>query len=72
MFLEDGEDLVKQLLFMQVVELQGGVHLVDDGMLVHKSRKLLHDGRDKITVILGIDMNVITWHNHTPVVHAHV
>ena len=45
-FLEDGEDLVEQLLLMQVVELQGGVHLVDDGVLVDKSWKLAHDSRN--------------------------
>jgi hypothetical protein len=45
--LEDGKDLVKQLLLMQVVELKGGVHSVDDGVLVDKSWEGLHDSLDK-------------------------
>ena len=35
--LKDGEDLREKLLLMQIVKLEGGVHSVDDGMLVHKS-----------------------------------
>ena len=47
MQLEDGEDLVKQLLLMQIVKLKGGVHSVDHGMFVHKPGELLHDGSDQ-------------------------
>ena len=42
--LQDGKDLRKKLLLMQIVKLEGGVHSVYDGMLMYESRKLLHDG----------------------------
>ena len=35
--LEDGEDLTKQLLLMQVVKLKSGVHPINNGVLVDKS-----------------------------------
>ena len=41
--LEDGENLTKQLLLMEIVQLESGVHSVDNGMLVHESRELSHD-----------------------------
>lgn len=41
--LEDREDLVEQLLLMEVVDLKGGVHPVDYGMLVHKSGESSHN-----------------------------
>ena len=40
---EDCKNLVEQLLLMQIVKLQGSVHLVDDGVLVNESRELVHD-----------------------------
>ena len=46
--LEDLDDFGKQLLLVQVVELKGGVHPVDDGVLVNKSGKLMHDLFDQV------------------------
>ena len=43
MLFEYGKDLVEQLLLVQVVQLKGGVHLVDHGMLVDESGELIHD-----------------------------
>ena len=40
---KDCKNLVEQLLLVQIVNLQGGVHLVDDGVLVNKPRELAHD-----------------------------
>lgn len=45
--LEDGEDLIKQFLLMQVVKLKGGVHSVDDGVLVDKSWEGGNNSLDK-------------------------
>ena len=45
--LQDAEDLRQKLLLMQIVKLEGGVHSVDDGVLVDKSGKLLHDLGDQ-------------------------
>ena len=45
--LKDGEDLREKLLLMQIVKLEGGVHSVDDGVLVDKSWECLHDSLDK-------------------------
>ena len=47
MKLQDGEDLVQQLLLMEIVDLEGGVHSVHNGMLVNKSWKSTHDSCDK-------------------------
>lgn len=41
--LEDGEDLTKQLLLMQVVKLKSGVHPINNGVLVDKSGELSHN-----------------------------
>ena len=35
--LEDGEDLGKELLLMEIVELEGCVHSVDNGCLLYTS-----------------------------------
>lgn len=45
--LEDGEDLGKELLLMEIVELEGSVHSVDYGVLVDESGELFHDGSDQ-------------------------
>ena len=45
--LEDGEDLRKELLLMEIVELEGGVHSVDNGMFVYESWELFHNGTDQ-------------------------
>ena len=44
--LEDGKDLVEQLLLMQVVKLEGCVHLENHGVLVSKPWQLVHDSGD--------------------------
>ena len=46
MLLEDGKDLVEQLLLMQVVKLEGCVHLENHGVLVSKPWQLVHDSGD--------------------------
>ena len=48
MLLEDGEDLREQLLLVEVVELQGGVHAVDEGVLVNESWELSDDLSDQL------------------------
>ena len=40
---EDVQDLGKEFLLMQVIELQGGVHPVNNSVLVDESRKLTDD-----------------------------
>ena len=72
MLLQDGEHLVEKLLLMQVVELQGGVHLVDDGVLMNKSWELSHDGGDKVPIVSETNVNVVARHNFLLPVHAHV
>jgi hypothetical protein len=49
MELKDVEDLGKQLLLVQVVKLESGVHPVDDGVLVDEPRKLVHDFCNQIS-----------------------
>ena len=72
MLLQDGEHLVEKLLLMQVVELQGGVHLVDDGVLMNKSWELSHDGGDKVPIVSETNMDVVARHDFSSPVHAHV
>ena len=45
--LEDVQDLRKEFLLMQVIELQGGVHSVNNSVLVDESRKLTDDCSDQ-------------------------
>ena len=45
--LQDAEDLRQKLLLMQIVKLEGGVHSVDNGVLVNKPGELLHNGGDQ-------------------------
>ena len=45
--LEDGEDLRKELLLMEIVEIEGGVHSIDNGVLVDESWELSHDGSNQ-------------------------
>ena len=40
------EYLIKQFLLMQIIELQRGVHFINDRMLVHKYGKRFHDVGD--------------------------
>ena len=72
MLLQDGEHLVEKLLLMQVVELQGGVHLVDDGVLMNKSWELSHDGGDKVPIVSETNVDMVARHNFLLPVHAHV
>lgn len=69
---KQGENLVQQLLLMQVVELQGGEHLVHDDVLVNESRELVHDGGDQVGVILETNMNLGARNHLASAVHAHV
>lgn len=70
--LQEGEDLVEQLLLVQVVKLQDGVHLVHDQVLVDKSRELVDDSSDEVLVVNHANVEVIA-RDHLPlVVHAHV
>ena len=71
-FLEDGKHLVEELLLVEVVELQGGVHLVDHGVLVDKSGKLSHDFGNKSAIVAKSDMNMVTLNNLLSPVHAHM
>jgi len=70
--LQDGENLVEQFLLVQIVELQDGVHLVDDQVLVDKSWELLHDGRNQVLIIFHTNVEVIARDHLLLVVHAHV
>ena len=70
--LEDGEDLIKQLLLMQVVKLEGSVHLEDHGVLVSEPWKLLHDRGDQISVVSKSDMDVVARDNLPLGIHAGV
>ena len=70
--LQDGEDLVEELLLMEIVELQDGVHLVNDQVLVDESWELLHDGGDEVLIIFHTNVEVIAGDHLFLVVHAHV
>jgi len=70
--LQDGENLVEELLLMEIVELQDGVHLVDDQVLMDKSRELVHNCRDEALVVLHANVDVIAGDHLLLVVHAHV
>ena len=72
MLLQKSKNLVEQLLLMQVVELQGGEHLVDNDVLVNESGELVHDSRDQIRVVLETNMNVSARNHLVSAVHAHV
>lgn len=70
--LQDGKNLVEQFLLMQIVELQDGVHLVNDQVLVDESWELLHDGGDEVLIIFHTNVQVIAGDHLFLVVHAHV
>ena len=65
MLLEDGQDLVEKLLLMEVVELQGGVHLVDHRVLVDESWKLVHDGSSETAIVAEANVDVIARNDST-------
>lgn len=46
MLVQEGKNLLEQFLLMQVIEFQGGIHLVDDGVFVNKSWKGIHNSSD--------------------------
>ena len=69
---KDCKNLVEQLLLVQIVNLQGGVHLVDDGVLVNKPRELAHDWGDQVAIVSEADMDVVARNNLMLPVHAHV
>ena len=56
--LEDGEDLGKELLLMEIVELEGCVHSVDNGVLVDESWELSHDGSNQASRVREVVHNV--------------
>lgn len=68
--LEDRKHLVEQLLLMEVVDLQGGVHPVDYGMLVHKSGESSHDCSNEGSGIGEVIHNVRAWHQVVVSAHA--
>lgn len=70
MQLEDGKDLVKQLLLMQIVELKGGVHSVDDGMLVDKSWESGNNLLDETSGVREIVHNMSARNHVVSAVHA--
>jgi hypothetical protein len=72
MLLKDGKNLVEQLLLMQVVQFEGGVHLVYNGMLVDKSWELLHDCGHEVSIVGESNMNMVARNDSASVVHAHV
>ena len=45
--LEDVKDLREELLLMEIVELEGSVHSVDNGMFVYESWELFENGSDQ-------------------------
>ena len=57
---------------MQVVELQGGIHLVDDSVLMNKSWELVHDGGNEVSIVGEANMDVVARNDLSSVVHAHV
>ena len=67
---KDGEDLGKQLLLMQIVELESGVHPVDNGVLVDKSWELSHDGLDKGSGVAEVVHDVRARDDVVSLVHA--
>jgi hypothetical protein len=71
-FLQEGEDLVEELLLMEVVELQDGVHLVNDQVLMDKSRELVHNCSNEALVVFHANVDVIAGDHLLLVVHAHV
>lgn len=70
--LQEGKNLVEQFLLMQIVELQDGVHLVNDQVLVDESWELLHDGGNEVSIIFHTNVEVIAGDHLFLVVHAHV
>jgi hypothetical protein len=61
--LKDGEDLREKLLLMQIVKLEGGVHSVDHGVLMNKSRELLHNGGDQASGVAEVVHNMAARNN---------
>ena len=52
--LQDIKDFGKELLLMEIVKLEGGVHPVDNGMLVDESWELLHDLADQLSGVAEV------------------
>ena len=67
---KDGEDLGKQLLLMQIVELESGVHPVDNGVLVDKSWELSHDSLNKRSGVAEVVHDVGARDDVVSLVHA--
>lgn len=70
MFLQDGKNLIEKLLLMEVVKFEGGVHFVDNGMLMDKSWELIHNGCNKVSIICEANMDVVTRDNTMLIVQA--
>lgn len=70
MQLEDGKDLVKQLLLMQIVKLKGGVHSVDNSVLVDKSWESGNNLVDEVSRVREIVHNVGAGNHVVSAVHA--
>ena len=68
--LENVKDLRKQLLLMQVVELESGVHSVDDSVLVDKSGKLFHDSLNQASGVAEVVHDMAARSDLVSVVHA--
>ena len=67
---KDGEDLGKQLLLMQIVKLESGVHPVDNGVLVDKSWELSHYGLDEGSGVAEVVHDVRARDDLVSLVHA--
>lgn len=62
----------QEFLLVQIVQLQSGVHLVDDGMLVDELGEDIHDSTDQSSGVAEANMNVGA-RNHLVIrIHAHV
>lgn len=70
MQLEDGEHLIEQLLLMQVVKLEGGIHPIDDGVLVDKSWKSCHDSLNERSGVREIIHNMRAGDHVVSAIHA--
>lgn len=57
---------------MQIVELQGGEHLVDDRMLMNKFRQLIHNSGNQGSTVPEANIDVGARNHSVMLVHAHV
>ena len=67
---QDVEDLCEQLLLVEIVELHGGVHPVDDSVLVDESGKLSHDSLNKRSRVAKVVHDVGARNDVVATVHA--